>query len=40
MTNIPDEKRRQRRSFWETGMRAAKMRGIGTAKTAMSVLSP
>jgi hypothetical protein len=39
MTNIPDEKRRQRSSFWETGMQADMTRGMGTVKIAMSVLS-
>ena len=39
MTKIPDEKRTQRRSFWETGMRAAIIRGMGIDRTAMSVLA-
>jgi hypothetical protein len=38
MTKIPDEKRMQRSSFWEIGIRAAIISGMGIVRTAMSVL--
>lgn len=38
MTNIPEEKRRPRMTFWTRGIRAAMRSGKGTARIPMSVL--